>query len=347
MLNVGYVKEMPLIKILFFTIIFLSGLASLTSQASEDTAPAPIDINRPIDQPEINEIIIVHPNPEDDWLFGFHDTISDSVFGTARWFDKFFAADEVEETRPETLARIRLGYEPRARNWDVFSQRFRVRVRLPNLAEKVDLIFTDEDDDENSQQPNSSRALNQDNNSNSFNAAIRVINKDTDSRFVDTRIGISGGDLYVKARAKFKKAYKDKHAFEFEPSIFYYLDDGFGTRGFFEYEFNFAEKKQFRTNFSISTSESYKGFRWRNSYFYLRQHNRYQASALGIVVKGEENGDRGFLVDNYTLSYRYRINAYRRWMYFEIEPFVEWPEDEQYKATPGIALRVEGYFKDN
>lgn len=336
-------------KTLYFAIILCCSFTSWGVNATEETeqTSTPTDITRPIEKPIIDEIIIVHPNPEDDWLFGFHDTISDSVFGTAVWFDSFFAADEIEETRPETLARIRLGIEPRARDWNVFTQRFRVKVRLPNIEEQVDLILTDEDDEDDSQQANAGRAQNQDNDSSSFNAAIRLVNKDTAAKFVDTRIGISGGDLYVKARAKFKRKYQEQHVFEFQPSIFYYLDDGLGSRAFFEYEYNFDPKKQFRANFSISNSESYKGFRWRNSYFYLRSHNRFQASAWGVVVKGEENGDKGFIVDNYTLSYRYRVNTYRRWLYFEIEPFIEWPEDEQYRATPGIALRVEGYFQDN
>jgi hypothetical protein len=34
-------------------------------------------------------------------------------------------------------------------------------------------------------------------------------------------------------------------------------------------------------------------------------------------------------------------------LFFEIEPFVEWPEKEDYSTTPGIALRVEGFFYRN
>ncbi len=294
---------------------------------------------------EMGETIIVHPNPDDDWLFGFHDTISDSVFGSAVWFDSFFATDEAEELRPETLARIRLGYEPRAREFDVFSQRFRLRLRLPHLASKVDLILTDEDDD--NELVESSRTLTGDNLDDSFTAAIRIVNVDKLSKFVDSRIGISGGDIFAKVRAKIQSDDSKIHLFKFQPSIFYYLDDGFGIRLFFEYDYNFAAKQQFRANYSIRTSEAFNGYRWRNGYYYLKQLDRYTATALGVVVKGEDNGDKGFEVENYTLSYRYRVNTYRRWLYFEIEPFIEWPEDQSYKATPGIALRVEGYFKDN
>lgn len=290
------------------------------------------------------ERVAVYPNPEDDWLFGFHGAISDSVHGTAAWFDSFFATQEVDGSKPQTSARIRLGWEPRARDLDVFTQKFRLRVRLPNLAKKVDLIFSDEvEDDKKENQVDQGREISNDN-EDTFTAAIRLINVDKLTEFVDTRIGISGGDIFTKARIKYTTSFSDVHQFEFQPSIYYYLDDGFGQRLFAEYDYNFAPKKQYRMNYSMTFSERFAGHRWRNGYSYLHQLDRFRATALSVVVNGEDNGDRGFVVHNYALSFRYRVNAYRKWLYFELEPFIEWPEEYDYKTTPGIAFRVEGYF---
>ena len=91
-------------------------------------------------------------------------------------------------------------------------------------------------------------------------------------------------------------------------------------------------------------SQAFDGYRWSQQNYLLRQIDRRQASAIGFVIQGEDNNDRGFVADNYKLSYLYRANAYRKWLFFEIEPFLEWPEKEGYSTTPGIALRVEGYF---
>lgn len=290
------------------------------------------------------EYVFVYPNPEDDWLYGFHGSISDSVYGTAAWFDSFFATQEVDGSKPQTSARIRLGWEPRARDFDVFTQKFRLRVRLPNLSKKVDLIFSDEvEDDKKDKQIEQGRDITNDKEE-SFTAAIRLINVDKLTKFVDTRVGISGGDIFTKARVKYTSSFSDVHQFEFQPSIYYYLDDGFGQRLFAEYDYNISSKKQYRMNYSLTFSERYKGHRWRNGYNYLHQLDRFRATALSVVVNGEDNGDRGFVVDNYTLSFRYRVNAYRKWLYFELEPFIEWPEEYDYKTTPGIAFRIEGYF---
>ena len=64
-------------------------------------------------------------------------------------------------------------------------------------------------------------------------------------------------------------------------------------------------------------------------------------------MHGEKNAGRGCVADNYRLSYLYRANVYRKWIYFEVEPFLDWPEEDNYSTTLGIALRIEGYFNQN
>jgi len=292
------------------------------------------------------ESIIVYPKPEDDWLFGFHDAISDSVYGTALWFDSFFATDEIDGTRAESSLRVRFGWEPRARDLNVFTQKFRLRLKLPNLEKKVDLIFSDELEDNQSNKDFKGRSLTSEG-GNSLTAAIRVININKPNRFIDSRIGISSGDLFAKIRLKYLKNVSEKHLFEFQPSIYYYLKDGFGQRLFTEYNYNYSSDKQIRSNLSVRFSQAFDGYKWKQANYFLRKIDRRQASAIGFVIYGEKNARRGFVADNYKLSYLYRANIYRKWLYFEVEPFLEWPEEDNYSTTPGVALRIEGYFNQN
>ncbi len=292
------------------------------------------------------ELIVVHPKPEDDWLFGFHDAISDSVYGTAQWFDSFFATDEIDGTRAESSLRIRFGWEPRARDLNVFTQKFRLRLKLPNLEKKVDFIFSDELDDNQSIKAAKGRTLTHEG-GDSLTAAIRVINSNKPNRFIDSRIGVASGDLFAKFRLKFLKDFSDKHLIEFQPSIYYYLKDGFGQRLFAEYNYNYSSDKQLRTNVSVRFSQAYEGYNWKQANYFLGQIDRRQAYAIGFVTYGEKNSKRGFVADNYKLTYLYRANAYRKWLYFEVEPFLEWSEQDNYSTTLGIALRIEGYFNQN
>jgi hypothetical protein len=292
------------------------------------------------------ELMVVYPNPEDDWLFGFHDAISDSVYGTALWFDSFFATDEIEGTRAGSSLRVRLGWEPRDKDLNVFTQKFRLRLKLPNLEKKVDFILSDEFDDNQSNNDIKGQNLTSDG-GDSLTAAIRVVNINKPNRFLDSRIGVASGDFFAKVRLKFQKDFAEKHLFEFQPSIYYYLKDGFGQRLFTEYNYKYSRDKQFRTNLSVSFSQAYDGYNWKQANYLLHQIDRRQASAIGFVIHGEKNASRGFVADNYTLSYLYRVNAYRKWLYFEVEPFVEWSEEDNYSSTLGVALRVEGYFNQD
>lgn len=49
-------------------------------------------------------------------------------------------------------------------------------------------------------------------------------------------------------------------------------------------------------------------------------------------------------VDEYTASIRFRKQTRREWFYYEIAPQVSFEKDFDYKANPGIRLRVEFYY---
>ena len=51
----------------------------------------------------------------------------------------------------------------------------------------------------------------------------------------------SGGDIFSKVRIKIASEIDKNHVLKFYPSMFYYLDDGWGARAFFEYDYNFVQ----------------------------------------------------------------------------------------------------------
>lgn len=279
------------------------------------------------------------------WVNDFHESVSDSVFQSAKWFDEFFQEEGAEMSNPKTQARIRLGWIPRSRDWSEIEAKFRLKVRLPHLSQKVDLILSDEEEHEQDGLPIEGVGTKTGNQDEHFTAALRVVNRDTKSSQLESRIGLSGGDIFSRIRYKKKYTWFDKHSFSFTPSIYYYLDDGLGEKLLLEYTYQLKATEQLRFDYSIRGSESFSGIRWHHGLYKLTQINETTASIWGFQVEGERNGDDGFLIKNYTLSYRYRFNALKKWVYFEIEPFLEWPEDENYTTTPGIALSIEGYFE--
>jgi hypothetical protein len=298
-------------------------------------------ITKPIKQPTRHVIPKLVP---DHWSQEVHDTIANSVYQSATWFDSFFTNIDSQQIEPKATAKIRFGWIPKSRDLSEFDSRLRLKVKLPHFKDRMSLILSDEDEMEDNQLPLDGVGTRPEINDESFAAALRYVVKKKSNSLVDTRIGISGGDIFAKVRLRKLYTRNEKHGFKFEPSTYYFLDDGLGAKLFLEYNYQYNEKSQFRVNYSIRGSESFSGIRWKHGFYQLNQLDLTTASVIGLQIEGERNGESGFFTDKYTLSYRYRFNALQEWLFFEVEPFLEWSKDESYVTTPGIALRIEGFF---
>ena len=281
---------------------------------------------------------------DDHWMQGLHETVSNSVYQSAQWFDSFFIANDSEQQSPTTTAKIRFAWLPKSRDWSEVETRFRIRVKLPHFEDKVSVILSDEADDELNNLPLESARTRSTSEEEKFSLALNYTQDKRDDRLMNYRLGISGGDIFVRAKHKRRFEINAKQSFLFEPSLFYYLDDGAGAKLLLEYDYQLSRKSLFRMNYSIRGSAAFSGIRWKHGFYKLHQINETTASVFSLQAEGERNGERGFVIDKYTLSYRYRFNALTDWLFFEVEPFLEFPEQENYRTTPGIALRVEGFF---
>jgi hypothetical protein len=298
-------------------------------------------ISKPTKQPKRHVVPTLVP---EHWSQEVHDTIANSVYQSAMWFDSFFTDIDSQQLEPKTSAKIRFGWEPKARDLAEFKTRFRLKVKLPHFKDKISLILSDEDGIEDSQLPLDGISTPQETHEDKFAAAVRYVVEKKNDSLIDTRIGISGGDIFAKIRQRQLYSHNEVHGFKIEPSIYYFLDDGLGAKLLLEYNFQYNEKSQYRINYSIRGSESFSGIRWKHGFYQLNQLDSTTASVIGLQVEGERNGANGFFTDKYTLNYRYRFNAFQKWIFFEIEPFLEWSKDDSYTTTPGIALRIEGLF---
>lgn len=282
-----------------------------------------------------------------DWLDELQLDVSNTLFLSASWFDSFFTDDDAQQSPPQTTARIRLGWEPKAGDLSKFKAKFRVRLNLPHFENKLDLILSDDEQDNINLFPIQSVNTEQNLKEDSFAAAVRLVHERTLESLTDTRVGISSGDIFVRSRYRKHYLLTNNFGFRVEPAIHYYMNDGLGARFLAEFEYQKGLQEQWRFNYTIHGSESFSGIRWKHGFYHLKQFSLKEAAIAGIVIEGERNGENGFLIENYTLSYRYRFNALREWLFFDIEPFLEWPEERNYHTVPGIALRVEGYFSKN
>ncbi len=335
------------LPLLFLMLFLCSALTYAGDTQSEKNQPPSTQEGTGEKSHEKEAITPQTATPSDDWSNTLHDSIANSVYQSALWFDSFFTENDAEQQTPKTSAKIRLGWLPKRRDLTETEVKFRLKVSLPNLKNKTDLIFSDDSDDNLGDLPLESSDIRTSTDQESFSAAIRYIQKREVNHFIDYRLGISSADVFIRARHKRRFFWWKKHGFKLEPSLYYFVQDGFGAKLLLEYDYQIDQSNQYRINYTVRASESFQGEKWKQGSYHLKQLSDNRAAALGLVVEGRYHSDQGSYIDKYTFSYRYRFNALRSWLFFEVEPFVEWAKKEDFTASPGIALRIEGYFQKN
>jgi hypothetical protein len=280
---------------------------------------------------------------EHPWLDTMHQSIASSVNASALWFDDFFALEEFENHQEAYgEARIRLGWEPRSRDLNEFETRFKVRVKLPNLKNRADLVLSDYDDD---RPDNEIRASGNNDfvEQNRFSLALRW--RSSPSSGLSHRIGV-GRRLQVFAKSRYRNSHvlTDKAVLRWETSAYLYSQDGFGADFSWQLGYNATEHSIYRWNNHFYFRDRSNDWLWQHSVQKLTQFDEKNALIAGVYIEGLSRPN--YRLEEYLVSLRWRKNTLRKWLFFEVEPFILWRRDEQFSASYGIALRLEGYFGD-
>ncbi|WP_226992256.1 hypothetical protein [Aliiglaciecola lipolytica] len=285
--------------------------------------------------------VTAHGQEEQEvWIDSMHKTVSESVLDTAQWFDNFFANKNVQEDQKALgEVRLRLGWIPRSRELEEIEARLKVRVKLPNLKNRVDLILTDSDDDQEDKIRSSRRS--QFNRDDSFNVALRY--KARPDSGLSHRIGF-GRRFQYYARSRYRDGFTltDSLEMRYDASIYYYNRDKFGATLSFTFDYDFSQELLLRYHNRFDYRDRSKDWIWQHSWQGLHQFDDTSAVIYGFYIEGISQPN--YRLEEYLVSAKLRKQTKRNWLFYEIEPFVLWRRDEHFSASYGIALRLEGYF---
>lgn len=289
---------------------------------------------------------LAQSNPEKDesikasWLDTMHRNIAESMNESARWVDSFFYDPKLStQERPEGEARIRLGWEPRTRDITEFEAKIRVRYKLPKMKNRVDLILSDYEDDRPEEKIRAGR-VGDVSREDRFNLALRF-RKSPDAG-LSHRIGIGRrAQIFAKSR------YRQHHNFDaldiyWQSSVAYYNRDKWGADTEITFDYKLSDSTMFRFDNQFYFRDTDDNWLWQHSWQHFNHLQDDAALVLGLYIEG--NSRPLYQLDEYLTSARWRKNALREWLFFEVEPFILWRRDENFSASYGVALRVEGYF---
>ena len=92
-------------------------------------------------------------------------------------------------------------------------------------------------------------------------------------------------------------------------------------------------------------TEDRNGMEWGQSFSVCRNLGHCRRIAARAGVTGRTADPAG--LQEYTLRVPYRQRLYRDWIYFEIEPGVDFPREENYRPCPLVIGRLKFMFGDS
>jgi hypothetical protein len=218
--------------------------------------------------------------------------------------------------------------------------RFRVRVRLPALKERVDLLLSDNEDET---QNNTIRAARDTGNNNRDRTTIALRFRPEQDSHYSFRIGAGRRDqLYAMTRYRDAFAFSNQWAMLYDAELYYYTRDRLGAEVGVAFQYEINKKHLVRQNNRYYYRDDTNDWLWRHEVHHLFSVDRHNAVIPHLMVEGLSQPN--FRVEEVYGGFRWRNNMLRDWLFFEVEPFVLWLRDEDFKTSYGVALRVEAYY---
>lgn len=283
--------------------------------------------------------------PNDDitteqvWVDRWQQNITNTFNFQAQSIDQWFIDAPTQNSQAGASGKIRLGWEPRSRDFSEFDTRFKIKFSLPSLTNKVDLLLSDDDDSIQDNTVKASREI--ENRQQSTTLALRFYSPRFDN--ISYRVGFGRRDQ-VFARATYRDLYNidKKTNLLYDAQLHYYNRDHLGAEigasVLFEHDGQKLDKLNHRWYYSDKRNE----FKWHieaQRYFRLDLQSTlvYTFYIQGLTEPNNHT-------EQVYLSAKLRSNPLRKWLFFEIEPFVLWLDKEDFAPSYGLALRFEAFY---
>ncbi len=282
--------------------------------------------------------------PTNAWFDIWQRSFTDTMDFTVKQLDGLFESDDNSYGQGQKQARaegrIQLAWEPRSGMLSDTDLRFRVRVRLPALQERVDLLVSDNEDENQDNTVRAARNVNA-NDRDRTTIALRF-RPEQDSHY-SYRIGAGRRDqLYAKTRYRNALAFSNQWAMLYDAELYYYTRDRLGAEAGVAFQYEINKKHLVRQNNRFYFRDDTNDWLWRHEVHHLFSVDQHNAIIPHFLVEGLSQPN--YRVEEVYTGFRWRNNTLRDWLFFEVEPFVLWLRNEDFKTSYGVALRVEAYY---
>jgi hypothetical protein len=275
----------------------------------------------------------------DDWYCHFNYGVETSVIEINRWF----VTDYTPTTnRARASGKLRFGLEPRSGNLNQLDFRFKIRVKLPALQDRVELLLSDDEEDVNQQAVKAARS---DQLGSDDTATVALQFKDKPDSKIAYRIGLGrGSQVYTRARYSDKLDVNERNKISYSAEANYYTDDQLGVEARISFIHTLSKNKAIEFDNTFRYRDKTEDLFWRHEIQYLYLKDSKTSYLFSAMVDGLNKPS--YQEEQVLVSMRYKRNVLRPWLFLEVEPYVIWLRQENFRTSVGVAIRAEVHFPD-
>ncbi|MBD3611166.1 MAG: hypothetical protein HUJ13_01890 [Hydrogenovibrio crunogenus] len=289
------------------------------------------------------------------WLGGYVDDLgeeADDFFGTDDSFDR------TRGSRLDIMFPVRFHA-----NWGIDTQiKFRAKVALPRTNKRWHLMVSSAEDTlqelANDEQGSSSSAINNNTSATSTNqdgttaVGFRFLleTKDFTESYFDFGLNfrnIVEPDPYVRVKGTYKWQLTKKWYSRMYQDLFWENYDGAGlnSRQIFDYQVNNRYLWRSETNGTWWDKDQY--YDLSHNFIFFDRVNVHRGLAYHLGWNWNTQAP-SFHLTAYHTGVNWRERIYKKWLFFEIEPRVDFREDTNFQtADPSILFMLEAQFYDD
>lgn len=280
------------------------------------------------------------------WLDDTQDMVSSTLCRNAAWLDSFFGS-ELGTVNPRSQLRIKNSYSLEDINGlsGSFSSAVGARAFLPAANKKFNLILESDDNQQlggNVASPTLNNSFDQNPQQSGVRAGVRY----TQNNFWDFDLGVRrkrGVKALMQARHKNVLPIDDVSQLRFQQTFFGLMTYGFGEETQLNYErLVFDRSHVFIWSNRLEWTQQTYGMEAQSFIGLLHQDN--QLVATEVLVGYTAQTWPVPLVTNFNLTYRYRRNLYKDWLFIEYEPEINFPAEYDRRPIPKFTLHLDMVF---
>lgn len=281
-----------------------------------------------------------------------HESVNSRFNSFVIQVDDFIGSEQSDGGINTSWARVRVDTIQTAVGETEFKAKVKLRLVLPQSEKRFRLLLSSGDDDQSVAGTDTAQREQLERDDEDVALALRFLRNVRERSSVKFDVGVRSRDsrvqLFGRIGAVAEEPLNDDWTFTVNNDLYHYSSSGYENRLQLAFQrlFYDSDRLYFRNSTEIRWLNGDKGASIggiAGIYVDRGPKSAYAFEVIGSAITSKNDGAENYYQGT-EIRLRFRRNAFRPWLYFEIWPNVSWAESNNYERAYGGRIRVEMSF---